>query len=246
MESGRTHLKSAWVALAFLLLTLGTTAARAAGIAGTKHDFQNATWNHNAAGVVDQQICRPCHAPHNSNSTTLLWNHTQSTAVYQLYASSSMKASLTQPGGTSKLCLSCHDGSNPHLPNLSNYDGLKKVTEQDTGTDVFTLVRVSHIHLFGITFIFFLVGLIFSHAYVRPIWLKCVVMAMPFICLFIDVISWYLVKIYHPFALVTMGSGGLMGASFAFMWCVSIYQMWFSRTPQAVLDRYQSNKTVIG
>ena len=145
-----------------------------------------------------------------------------------------------------KRCLSCHDGSNPHLPNLSNYDGLKKVTEQDTGTDVFTLVRVSHIHLFGITFIFFLVGLIFSHAYVRPIWLKCVVMAMPFICLFIDVISWYLVKIYHPFALVTMGSGGLMGASFAFMWCVSIYQMWFSRTPQAVLDRYQSNKTVIG
>jgi hypothetical protein len=145
-----------------------------------------------------------------------------------------------------KRCMTCHDGSNPHLPNLGNFDGLKKVTEQDTGTDVFTLVRVSHIHLFGITFIFFLVGLIFSHAYIRPIWLKCTVMGMPFVCLFIDVISWYLVKIYHPFAIVTMGAGGLMGACFAFMWCTSMYQMWISRTPQAVLHRDQQDKTVIG
>ena len=62
--------------------------------------------------------------------------------------------------------MSCHDGSNPHLPNLGSYDNLKKVTEQDTGTDVFTLVRVSHIHLFGLTFIFFIMGTMFSHAYV--------------------------------------------------------------------------------
>src|SRR5471032_1658834 len=89
-----------------------------------------------------------------------------------------------------KRCMTCHDGSNPHLPNFSGYDNIKKVTETDTGTDIFTLVRVSHIHLFGITFIFFLVGIIFSHAYVRPVWLKCVIMGAPFVCLFIDVISW--------------------------------------------------------
>ena len=71
-----------------------------------------------------------------------------------------------------KRCMSCHDGSNPHLANLSGQDNLKKVTEQDTGTDIFTLVRVSHIHLFGMTFIFFIVGTIFSHAYLRPVWLK--------------------------------------------------------------------------
>ncbi|MDO8598470.1 MAG: hypothetical protein Q7R45_17815, partial [Sulfuricaulis sp.] len=45
-----------------------------------------------------------------------------------------------------KRCMSCHDGSNPHLANMSGYDNMKKVTEQDTGTDIFTLVRVSHIH----------------------------------------------------------------------------------------------------
>ena len=53
-------------------------------------------------------------------------------------------------------CMTCHDGSNPHLVNLSGYDNLMKVTEQDTGTDIFTLVRVSHIHLFGLSFIFFI------------------------------------------------------------------------------------------
>jgi hypothetical protein len=145
-----------------------------------------------------------------------------------------------------KRCMSCHDGSNPHLPNLNGYDNLKKVTEQDTGTDVFTLVRVSHIHLFGITFIFFIVGLIFSHAYLRPIWLKCTIMGLPFVCLFIDVISWYLVKVYHPFAIVTMGAGGLMGACFAFMWGTSMYQMWISRTPKVVTDRNSEDMSVIG
>jgi hypothetical protein len=141
-----------------------------------------------------------------------------------------------------KRCMTCHDGSNPHLPNFSSYDNLKKVAEQDTGTDIFTLVRVSHIHLFGITFIFFLVGVIFSHAYVRPVWLKCVIIAMPLVCLFIDVISWYLVKVWHPFAWVTMGAGGLMGLAFAFMWVSSSYQMWFQRTPPAVRERQLGDK----
>jgi hypothetical protein len=98
-------------------------------------------------------------------------------------------------------------------------------------------VRVSHIHLFGLTFIFFIVGFVFSHAYVRPVWLKCSVVALPFVCIVIDVGSWYLVKVYHPFAWVTMGSGAVMGMSFAFMWVVSIYQMWFGRTPSPVAQR---------
>ena len=112
--------------------------------------------------------------------------------------------------------------------------------------DIFTLVRVSHIHLFGISFIFFIVGIIFSHAYVRPVWLKCVIMGMPFVCLFVDVISWYLVKVYHPFAWATMGAGGMMALSFAVMWVISLYQMWFSRTPAAVAQRHGVDRTVIG
>ncbi len=136
-----------------------------------------------------------------------------------------------------KRCMTCHDGSNPHLPNLNSYDNLKKVTEMDTGAGIFTLVRVSHIHLFGLSFIFFIVGTIFSHAYVRPVWFKCTVIVTPFICLALDVGSWYFTKLYHPFAWVVMLSGAGIGLSFAYMWVTSMYQMWFSRPPSAILDR---------
>ena len=143
-------------------------------------------------------------------------------------------------------CMACHDGSNPHIPNFSNWDTLKKLTEQDTGADIFTLVRVSHIHLFGLTFIFFIVGLIFSHAYVRPVWFKCTVIAVPFLCLTTDIFSWYMVKVFHPFAWVTMGAGAVMGMSFAFMWAVSMYQMWFSATPKPVIQRGEVRAPVVG
>jgi hypothetical protein len=138
-----------------------------------------------------------------------------------------------------KRCMSCHDGSNPHLPNLNGFDNVKKVTEKDTGAEVFTLVRVSHIHLFGLTFIFFLMGIVFSHAYVRPVWLKCLVMVSPFAAVVIDILSWYFTKLWHPFAWVVMGGGALYGASFAFMWFVSMWQMWIGKPPAAVAQRTQ-------
>lgn len=143
-----------------------------------------------------------------------------------------------------KRCLTCHDGSNPHLPNLAGYDNVRKVTEIDTGTGIFTLVRVSHIHMFGLTFVFFVMGMIFSHAYVRPIWFKSTVVGLPFVSLALDIGSWYFTKLYHPFALVVMLAGGLMGLSFAFMWFVSMYQMWFSRAPGVVMARQTPSRIV--
>jgi hypothetical protein len=143
-------------------------------------------------------------------------------------------------------CMSCHDGSNPHLVNLDGYDNLLKVTEQDTGADIFTLVRVSHIHLFGISFIFFILGLIFSHAYVRPVWFKCLVITLPFVAVLTDISSWYFTKLYHPFAWVVMLAGGIMGLCFAFMWVVSMYQMWISPTPSKVAQRSGSDSRGVG
>jgi hypothetical protein len=134
-------------------------------------------------------------------------------------------------------CLICHDGSNPHIPNLTGYDNVKKVTEADTGTPIATLIRVSHIHLFGITMIFFVMGLMFSHAYVRPVWFKCAVIATPFAATVSDISSWYFIKLYHPFGWVVIGGGALMALCFAFMWVVTMYQLWFSKPPQMVLER---------
>jgi hypothetical protein len=145
-----------------------------------------------------------------------------------------------------KRCMACHDGSNPHLPNLNGYDNLKKMTEKDTGAAIATLVRVSHIHLFGLTFIFFIVGLMFSHAYVRPVWLKCTIVALPFFAIVLDVSSWYFTKLYHPFAWVVIGAGGLMGMCFLFMWLVTMYQLWFSKPPSMVRERERVDIPSVG
>jgi hypothetical protein len=134
-------------------------------------------------------------------------------------------------------CLDCHDGGNPHLSNLNGFENLKEVVQQDNGTDLHTLVRVSHIHLFGVTFIFFIMGFMFSHAYLRPVWLKATIIFTPFLCIAADVSSWYFTKIYAQFAWVVLISGGLMGLSFATMWVVSMYQMWFYKPPDYVVRR---------
>ena len=144
-----------------------------------------------------------------------------------------------------KRCYSCHDGSNPHLVNLSSLEELRKVAERDTGADIFTLVRVSHIHLFGLTMVFFIMGVIFSHAYVRPVWLKCAVIALPFVSLTLDIGSWYITKIFQPFAAVVMLAGALMACAFAFMWIVSLYQLWFTPPPVVVAERLRAEPRVI-
>jgi len=128
-------------------------------------------------------------------------------------------------------CLDCHNGSNPHLSNLDGYDNIAIVVAQDTGTSLHTLVRVSHIHLFGMTFIFFIMGFIFSHAFIRPIWFKSLVIFLPFVCIAADVGSWYFTKLYSGFAWVVLIAGGVMAASFTVMWFISMYQMWFYTPP---------------
>lgn len=128
-------------------------------------------------------------------------------------------------------CLVCHDGSNPHQPVLTSYEDVMKMVARDTGATIPTLVRVSHIHLFGITFIFFIVSSIFTHAYMRPLWLKCVIIVLPFLTILTDIFSWYLTKWFPGFAWFIIGSGALMGMSFAVQWAVSMWQMWFYTLP---------------
>jgi predicted CXXCH cytochrome family protein len=56
-------------------------------------------------------LCRFCHTPHGAGQTVALWNRTLTTEVYTLYESSTLEATLEQPTGASRLCLSCHDGT---------------------------------------------------------------------------------------------------------------------------------------
>ena len=56
-------------------------------------------------------LCVYCHTPHNASPQRGLWNRELSGATYQLYESTTLKAQLKQPTGSSRLCLSCHDGT---------------------------------------------------------------------------------------------------------------------------------------
>ena len=98
-------------------------------------------------------------------------------------------------------CMQCHDGSKAGASRFDSYNAVASFAKPDTGMSLSALVRVSHIHLFGMTFIFFIMGFIFSHAYVRPAWLKALAIATPFVCMITDVGSWYLTKINTGFEL---------------------------------------------
>jgi hypothetical protein len=123
-------------------------------------------------------------------------------------------------------CVKCHSVI-PGLPDFRNYAGVKPYTETDQGASIDSLTRVSHIHLFGIAFIFFFVGLIFSLAINIPSWLKTTIIVMPFAFLIIDVLSWWLTKIHPSFAWFTIVAGVGYSLASCYMWTVSIIQMWW-------------------
>ena len=124
-----------------------------------------------------------------------------------------------------KYCAGCH-GTIPGLPDFTSYEALAAVAETDHGASINSLTRVSHIHLFGISFIFFFMGLIFSLAVGIPKWLKELAIAMPFAFLIIDILSWWLTKWYPGFAWLTIIGGFGYSLASTFMWFTSMYQMW--------------------
>ena len=77
-----------------------------AGLSGSSHDFSKKNWS-------GGEICLPCHNAHGQGSVenaAPLWNRATGTTSYRIYSSSTFNADIAQPGGVSKLCLSCHDG----------------------------------------------------------------------------------------------------------------------------------------
>ena len=78
-------------------------------VARTKHNL-TATGPGTVRAAEPAGVCVFCHTPHNANPTRGLWNRELPGSTYQLYASTTLQALLKQPTGSSRLCLSCHDG----------------------------------------------------------------------------------------------------------------------------------------
>lgn len=114
--------------LLFVLFFAGSTNSFAV-ITGSAHDFSAQSWS------GGNQICLPCHTPHNADATIKpLWNHALTTASFTTYSNSTMQATVGSPDGASKLCLSCHDGTVA----LDNYGGNTYTTPDVfmTGTEL--------------------------------------------------------------------------------------------------------------
>jgi hypothetical protein len=129
-----------------------------------------------------------------------------------------------------KHCVACHSVV-PNIPNFKNFEEVQKVAATGDGASFQTLTRVSHIHLFGISFIFFFIGLIFSFAVGIPKQLKILAIAFPFGFLIVDILSWWLTKLSPGFAYLTIIGGIGYSIASTFMWFTSMYQMFIlSRT----------------
>lgn len=127
-------------------------------------------------------------------------------------------------------CVVCHNpNSGLHIPDLTAYKKVLPLVKIDTGESIGELVRVSHIHLFGLSMLFYLLGRIFILTEM-PIWFKRTAVVIPFAAIAIDIGSWWFTK-FSPrfFAYTVLISGILMALSFAFQALISFYQMWFYR-----------------
>lgn len=123
-------------------------------------------------------------------------------------------------------CIKCHTPAiNPSLPDLTSYASVAEVAHSG-GVSYPHLIKVSHIHLFGIAFILYFIGRIFLLCDINVI-VKRVAVVIPFIAMLLDVLSWFITKSIPSFAYVVVASGALMGISMGMQIMLSIYQMWF-------------------
>ena len=145
------------VSLALMILFLaGAQAAPAA----TLSDIRNTKHNLSVSGpgpvraVSETQICVFCHTPHGAENAPAapLWNRQLSGATYTPYTSSSIDATdiAATPGGSSKLCLSCHDGTLA-IGSVNVANGQTSVSIQMTGTSPDGSIPVGEGELTGFT-----------------------------------------------------------------------------------------------
>lgn len=106
-------MKTGWVALLMAVALLTPRPAPAQVMVTSPANKHNLSTS--GPGPVKSatmtEICVFCHTPHNSSPTTPLWNQALSGITYTPYTSTTMVAAAGVPTGSSKLCMSCHDGT---------------------------------------------------------------------------------------------------------------------------------------
>ena len=99
-----------WCLLPCILLLSAFHPVWADSIVDSPHNLSS-TGPGSVRALVETGICIFCHTPHHGSAEGPLWNRFASAATYTPYSSTTAKATVGQPTGSSKLCLSCHDGT---------------------------------------------------------------------------------------------------------------------------------------
>jgi len=124
-------------------------------------------------------------------------------------------------------CAGCHSAkSGMNLPDFTTYQGIKAVAKVDTGMSMQALVKLSHIHLFGIGLVAFVLGYVFTFV-ALPAWLKNLVIVIPFFAIVLDIATWYLTKWDPIYAYTVVVSGAALGLAWGIQILVSLYQIVF-------------------
>ncbi len=95
-----------------LLLVVWTSPTGGKGlVSDSKHNL-SVSGKGNIRSATETRICIFCHSSHNTSKEGPLWNHeTSQPETFTTYKRSTMSSRPEQPNGSTKLCLSCHDGT---------------------------------------------------------------------------------------------------------------------------------------
>lgn len=111
---GRRHDLLPCLLAAAMALIVTALPVQAGTIVNSKHDL---AWGYEQLSGIHpwddyNQVCVFCHTPHGaSQSQGALWNRQAPSGPYTLYQSGTLEGAPGQPGRSSLVCLSCHDGS---------------------------------------------------------------------------------------------------------------------------------------
>jgi predicted CXXCH cytochrome family protein len=110
LRNQRSPIVTGAVVVSAWLVLLSRPGLADESVMNSKHDL-SAFGPGSVRAVEEDRVCIFCHTPHRASGEAPLWNRFNPRTHYRIYDSSTTDARIDQPSGSSKLCLSCHDGS---------------------------------------------------------------------------------------------------------------------------------------
>lgn len=101
------------------------------------------------------------------------------------------------------------------------------------GVGYVTLMSLAHIHMMGLSTVFFMVGYIFIHSSFPARW-KAFWTVLPFGAFLVDVSGWFLTKLNEEWVYVVLVGGGFFVLGLVVMIVLSLYEMWLRPAAERV------------